>query len=83
VEEKLAGFLRLLAQHTGDQCETTGATIVEIPLSRGQTADFLGVTPESISRSVTALRRTGVIRLRDMRSFEILKPERLAQLAGE
>jgi CRP/FNR family transcriptional regulator len=83
VEEKLAGFLRLLAEHTGDQCETSGATIVEIPLSRGQTADFLGITPESISRGVTALRRTGVIRLRDMRNFEILKPERLAQLAGE
>jgi len=83
VEEKLAGFFKLLSEFAPSHADAAGNTISEIPLRRGQIAEFLGVTSESVSRGVTALRRAGVIRLHDMRNFEILKSEKLTELAGE
>ncbi len=83
VEEKLAGFLLLLARRAVHRADRSGSALVEIPLKRSQVAEFLGITLESVSRSVTALKRSGVIRLCDMRHFEVLKPARLAELAGE
>jgi CRP/FNR family transcriptional regulator len=83
VEEKLAGFFKLLSEFAPSHADAAGNAISEIPLRRGQIAEFLGVTSESVSRGVTALRRAGVIRLHDMRNFEILKSEKLTELAGE
>jgi CRP/FNR family transcriptional regulator len=83
VEEKLAGFFKLVAEYAPSHMDSTGNNIFEIPLRRGQMAEFLGVTSESVSRGLTALRRAGVIRLHDMRHFEVLQPAQLSELAGE
>jgi CRP/FNR family transcriptional regulator len=82
VEEKLAGFLMLLARRAA-HWSGEKPTFIEIPLKRSQIAEFLGITLESVSRGITALKRGKVIRLHDMRHFEVLHADLLATLAGE
>lgn len=81
VGEKLAAFLLLLTDGLSSRAESDG--LVEIPLSRSQIAEFLGITIESVSRGLTALKQSGIIRFWDMRTIEVLRPRHLAELAGD
>lgn len=76
--EKLASFLLALARReAGSDADT--ATI-QLPMTRTDIADFLGLTIETVSRRFTALRKLGVIdlpqttrvRVNDMRKLEEL-----------
>jgi CRP/FNR family transcriptional regulator len=46
-------------------------------------ADFLGLTIETVSRQLTALRKSSLINLVDSRHVEIRSVARLAQEAGD
>jgi CRP/FNR family transcriptional regulator len=59
-QERVAGFLLELAEHTGSR-GPDGMLHVQIPISRGEMADFLGLTIETVSRQLTRLRAAGVI----------------------
>lgn len=68
-EEKLAGFLLEMF----DRAETgPGAATIELPLSRGQIADVLGLTIETVSRQVTHLKNANIIALPGGRSITVL-----------
>jgi CRP/FNR family transcriptional regulator len=43
----------------------------EIPLTRETIADYLGLTVETVSRQITALKKDGIIRLRGQRHVEV------------
>ena len=58
-QERVAGFLLDLADHTGTPQES--GLHVHIPISRGDMADFLGLTIETVSRQLTRLKTAGVI----------------------
>ena len=75
--EKLAVFLADLADRQG------GLDCIDIPMTRTDIGDYLGMTIETVSRNFSKLRSEGVLRLRSSRSIEILKPERLYRLAGK
>lgn len=82
--EKLASFLAYLARHANPANAAQGGnTIVELPLTRSDMADFLGLTIETVSRQLTALRKSGVINLHDARHVEIKSLAKLHQEAGE
>ncbi|MOA65453.1 Nitrogen fixation regulation protein FixK [compost metagenome] len=49
-------------------------------MSRQDMADYLGLTIETVSRTMTKLRSEGVIQLAGMRSIEVLKPAYLQRL---
>ena len=52
----------------------------EIPLKRSDIADFLGLTIETVSRQITKLRQSGVIKIANNRTVEIPDLEKLHAL---
>ncbi|MEM7428227.1 MAG: helix-turn-helix domain-containing protein [Pseudomonadota bacterium] len=75
-QEKLASFLLALARRFGgtDAAEAR----FDLPMTRGDIADYLGLTIETVSRSFTKLKRAGIVDLpqsstvhvRDMMALE-------------
>jgi len=77
--ERLASFLvRLRKQMRIRDDEPTMA----LPMGRGDIADHLGLTVETVSRSFTRLREQGVIALPDPQHVQILDHAALAELAS-
>lgn len=84
--EKLAAFLvslaRRQAQGMGGRVSGGGVTL-NLPLTREELADHLGLTIETTSRQMTALRKDGLIELRQTREILISDFEALSAEAGE
>ncbi|MDR9803434.1 Crp/Fnr family transcriptional regulator [Rhizobium hidalgonense] len=68
-EEKVASLLHLIATHAEPQTATS--TAFDLPLSRAEIADFLGLTIETVSRQLTRLRKGGVIRIENVRHIVV------------
>ncbi|SFR09468.1 helix-turn-helix domain-containing protein [Poseidonocella sedimentorum] len=77
--EKVASFLGALSERVGTR--GAGAPEITLPMGRADIADFLGLTTETVSRCFSALRKSGVIRLRGIHTVEILAADALAQRA--
>lgn len=77
--ERLASFLLgLAARHGLGESET-----LPLPMSRGDIADYLGLTIETVSRAFTAMRKEGLISLPDKHSITIDDHEALSEAAGD
>ncbi|BAV47064.1 regulatory protein crp [Mesorhizobium loti] len=74
--ERVAAFLVDMAERQG------GLRQMELPMSRMDIGDYLGLTIETVSRVFTRLKDKGVIRLLNLRSIEIVKQDVL-QTMGE
>jgi len=75
--EKLASFLLMLA----DQQDTDH---LSLPMTRTDIADYLGLTIETVSRTVTKLKREKLIALPQVNAMDILDRDALeAMAAGE
>jgi len=74
--ERVASFLVDLAERLGD----TGH--VELPISRQDMADYLGLTIETVSRTLTQLQASGHIALSGRRSIDLRRPAALAELCA-
>ncbi|WP_422072817.1 transcriptional regulator FnrL [Tranquillimonas rosea] len=84
--EKVASFFVSLARRhaTGSgQDQPARSVTLRLPLSREAMADHLGLTIETTSRQVTALRKDGLIEVPSAREVRIPDFERLALEAGE
>lgn len=79
--EKVASFLYLIASHV-DPTRQTGSVSFELPLSRTDIADFLGLTIETVSRQFTKLRSTHVIEVQNHRHITVGSLEYLRDLCG-
>jgi len=77
--ERLATFLLTLSRRAGRR----GANPFEfvLPMTRTDIADFLGLTIETVSRTLTKLRQDGVIDLEQCILVSITDPEALSRLA--
>lgn len=81
-QEKLATFLLDMARRLSTTDATPGtAAPFDLPLSRQDIADVLGLTIETVSRQMTKLRGAGLIRLHGIRTIQIVRPTQLAGLA--
>ncbi len=79
--ERLAHFLlRLAARST--QPGASGDTVA-LPMSRGDIADHLGLTIETVSRTFTKLRQQQLIALPQLQLVQILDYAALRSLAGD
>jgi CRP/FNR family transcriptional regulator len=84
-EEKVASMLLILAARAKRmQCEDVASTAIsfEVPLTRADLADHLGLTIETVSRQMTRLRAMRVITVVNSRLVTINDMPRLAALAG-
>jgi CRP/FNR family transcriptional regulator len=74
--EKVASFLIGMADKQGHDER------LEVPMTRADIADYLGLTIETVSRTLTKFRQEGLIALRACTSILILDRERLMELAA-
>jgi len=83
--EKIASFLTILARRDAilRKSEPSPGMSFDMIISREALADYLGLTIETTSRQISALRNDGVIRLATKRMIELPDFERLAAEAGE
>lgn len=83
--EKIASLLAIIARRgAGRRDRVPGAAFrLDLPLTREEMADYLGLTLETVSRQVSALKRDGVIRLEGKRTIVIPDFDRLLEEAGD
>ncbi|MCR9126990.1 MAG: helix-turn-helix domain-containing protein [Rhodobacteraceae bacterium] len=77
--ERVASFLNALSARAVPAEVPPGR--IDLPMSRSDIADFLGLTTETVSRCLSALRKAGVIRLSDAHGVEVLNLAALRQRA--
>ncbi len=80
---RVAGFIAETARR-GDGCgrhDGDRVAEIELPLSRGEMADLLGLTIETVSRQITQLKAAGVIAVPGGRRVVIQDPAALAEAA--
>jgi CRP-like cAMP-binding protein len=73
-EERVAHFLLEISRRSG-----TPATVT-LPMSRQDIADYLGITIETVSRTLTHFEQAGLISLRTSRQIDLCKRSTLARL---
>lgn len=77
---RLARFIADLARRHGHR---QGAMLsLALPMSREDIADCLGLTPETVSRILTRLRKAGLLRLHSPTVIELPDNAALSRLAG-
>lgn len=81
--EKIASFLVILARRESALRGQAAITSIEVPLTREEMADYLGLTLETVSRQMTALRGDGLIQTAGKRSVYIPDLLALQEAAGD
>ncbi|MBW7921477.1 MAG: Crp/Fnr family transcriptional regulator [Rubellimicrobium sp.] len=82
--EKIASFLTILARRAAkaEGKAPGGAMTIDLPLTREAMADYLGLTLETVSRQISALKNEGLIRLGGKRRVDIPDLRRLVTETG-
>ena len=80
-EERVCSFLMLIARRM--QGGRPMARTVQLPMSRQDMADYLGLTIETVSRTITKLIARGVISPNGRHAFDLTKPGKLLALCGD
>ena len=77
--ERVAAFLCEMDSRLG------GATVMTLPMSRQEIADYLGLCLETVSRALSRLRDSGILSFRDptQRKIVLLDRSKLAELAAQ
>ena len=83
--EKIASLLSIVARRDASikMMEAQGQMAFDLPLTREAMADYLGLTLETVSRQISALKRDGVIRLEGKRHVTVPDMDRLLLEAGD
>lgn len=79
-EAKVADFLLMLAERS--QARAGTAVVVNLPMTRTDIGDYLGLTIETVSRTISKMRRSGIIDLPRTTQVVVRSKDRLAELAG-
>jgi len=83
--ERMAAFLLHLRDAQREAAEIPKGTqaVWQIPMTRTDIADYLGLTIETVSRVLSRLKSRGILRLPTLHSFEIANEAALVDAAGE
>lgn len=79
-KERIASFLLMLSQRA--QRRGQPGNPVDIPMNRNDIGDFLGLTTETVSRTLTRLKGSGIITTDADRRITITDVEALEDIAG-
>ena len=77
--ERVASVLVVLMRRAGQHDET--GIHIELPMSRADIAEFLGLRTETVSRAFTDLRVAGLIDLPTAQHVTVLDPDELVKAA--
>lgn len=80
--EKVASFLLLIARNIDPSAADHKEATFDLPLTRADIADFLGLTIETVSRQLTRLRTDGVIQIENNRHVIVKDIARLERRSG-
>jgi CRP/FNR family transcriptional regulator len=78
--ERMASFLLDLPTH--DPARPSAPGHVRLPMKRGEIADYLGLTIETVSRVLTRMKVKGLISIPSQNELIVERPERLRQHAS-
>lgn len=83
--EKIASLIAIIAKRdaSAHAAGRGGGVTVDLPLTREAMADYLGLTLETVSRQISALRRDQVIVIEGKRHVTIPDMDRLLEEAGD
>ncbi|PKP74877.1 MAG: transcriptional regulator [Alphaproteobacteria bacterium HGW-Alphaproteobacteria-6] len=83
--EKIASLLAIMARRDAalGLSAPSGRIVFDLPLTREAMSDYLGLTLETVSRQITALRRDGLIELQGKRHVIVPDYDRLVEVAGD
>ncbi|MDD8022715.1 MAG: Crp/Fnr family transcriptional regulator [Paracoccaceae bacterium] len=83
--EKIASLLSIVARRDASikLRAPAGRMTFDLPLTREAMADYLGLTLETVSRQISALKRDGVIELEGKRHVTVPNMDRLMEEAGD
>lgn len=83
--EKIASLIAIISRRDADVTMSGEhyATEFDLKLTREAMADYLGLTLETVSRQINALKKEGVIKLIGKRRVRILDVARLTQETGD
>ncbi len=82
---RVASFLLAMSERMGSAEQARGgyAPRFDLPLSRQDIADLLGLTIETVSRQITSLREQGIVETSGRRTIVVLDAEGLRDCAEE
>jgi CRP/FNR family transcriptional regulator, anaerobic regulatory protein len=69
--ERIVYFLLHLAERTGTVTQTP--MLIDVPMTRIDMADYLGITVETVSRTISQLRREGILALPEPHRIAIVE----------
>lgn len=78
--ERIASFLLMMGRRVGHQ--VGAAIVVDLPMTRTDIADHLGLTAETVCRSFSELRARGLIEVEDATWIRITRPSALEALSA-
>jgi CRP/FNR family transcriptional regulator len=78
--ERLASFLIGLSRRAGREGLST--TLLHLPMSRADIADYLGLTTETVSRTFSKLAKSAIIRLEEPTRVRVLRLDELEVMAS-
>jgi CRP/FNR family transcriptional regulator len=83
--EKIASLISIIARREAalHLRRAKAMLSVDLPLTREEMADYLGLTLETVSRQISALKKDGVIELEGNRHVSIPDIDRLLEEAGD
>lgn len=81
--EKVASFLLLIARNSNPGADLSAPAVFDLPLTRADIADFLGLTIETVSRQLTKLRADRVIQIVNNRHVTVDNLARLESRSGD
>ena len=77
--EQVGGLILALARAASDSpCHP--AAVFDLPLTRGEMANMLGMTIETVSRALSSLEKGGVLKRIGARGIELVDPARLGSV---
>lgn len=83
--EKIASLIAIIARRDAslEMDKENGKMVFDLPLTRVAMADYLGLTLETVSRQISALRKEGIIHLEGKRHVTIPSFQKLLNEAGD
>lgn len=86
-EEKVASFVHMIARRSASigcsQAAQPRFAQFDLPLTRADIADFLGLTIETVSRQITRLKTRGLIEIHSNREIVVPDMQALAAIADQ